>query len=966
MRLCLVAHAFPPHERAGVENYTAALAAAFAARGHRVLVFAPYSVAELPDLSLRREERDGYEITWLNVLRTPADPAEALDPPGLADRFAAWLDVERPELVHLQHMVKLGLGFAERAAERGLPVVYTAHDYYPICHRFTLLRPDLARCETLGDPAVCARCDLALAVLNTIPALGDYHQGAFAKSLPAAKRSALTAVLAGDVERSGLHPNEWREAALRRAKLDRRRAAVYGGLDLILAPTEFLAERLRAGGLRKDRIVVLPYGIHTGHLARARAVERPRTPLRIGYVGSMTKHKGVHVLLEAFAGLERPAELLVFGDSTDRVFADAMRARTLALGGKWHGAFDARELAGVLERVDVLVVPSIWVENQPLAIREAFAAGVPVVASRVGALPESVRAGVDGLLFEPGDSADLRACLRRLLDESDLYQTLRAGLPEVKDASAQVVELEQLYTQARERAAGRRRPATTPLAHLVEVTRAHQELVDMPLSALFGRVLTGLERLGPLLGATQISSAELFQRAFGGASKTRETLRDMDTERDWLREQSVGLQRASAAKTKEASWRAQQLAEKARELEWLRERLAGAEKGLAARAEEAAWRARQVAEARAEVRSVGEEQAKLAAEKVRERAWLEERIEAAQKENRWLVEQQTADREKSAWLADQVDQLTREAEWLRETRAALEAERDSLREVSAGTGRERDWLRAEKAGLVRECDGLRGEQLVLAKERDWLHSEQAGLVRERDWLRGEQLVLAKERDWLHSEQAGLVRERDWLRGEQLVLAQERDWLRDEQVQVARERDWLREQLEGLGRENAWRRENQERLESAEVAAQAELTRAERELERLKALVIEREGGLVEAEARLADLDRLQRERIGHLERELAAVTERAAHFESHAERLLRRLEEGQGERPRERGENDGVAASELLEALLRELQWRRREMRAAEQELGATRARSLLLRTRLGRRAGNWRDRDGETKESKP
>ena len=74
-------------------------------------------------------------------------------------------------------------------------------------------------------------------------------------------------------------------------------------------------------------------------------------------------------------------------------------------------------MAAVLHDVDVLVVPSMWIENAPFIIREAFAAGVPVIASNLGGMAEMVKDGVDGLLFPPGDAVSLGGCLRRLIEE---------------------------------------------------------------------------------------------------------------------------------------------------------------------------------------------------------------------------------------------------------------------------------------------------------------------------------------------------------------------------------------------------------------------------------------------------------------------------------------------------------------------------------------------------------------------
>src|SRR5258708_38613706 len=127
----------------------------------------------------------------------------------------------------------------------------------------------------------------------------------------------------------------------------------------------------------------------------------------------MSPAKGVHVLLKALTLLS-PAQHIqahLFGD-LEQEPAYGQQLRALAAGQSevhFHGRFGRDELAAVYSRFDVLVVPSLWYENNPLVIQEAFAAGRPVVASRLGGMAEFVTHGLNGLLFEPGDPASLAA-----------------------------------------------------------------------------------------------------------------------------------------------------------------------------------------------------------------------------------------------------------------------------------------------------------------------------------------------------------------------------------------------------------------------------------------------------------------------------------------------------------------------------------------------------------------------------
>ena len=113
----------------------------------------------------------------------------------------------------------------------------------------------------------------------------------------------------------------------------------------------------------------------------------------------------------------------------------------------WHGPYDHQALGQILAELDVVVVPSIWYENQPLVILEAFAARVPVVATDLGGMQELVRDRCNGLLFLRGDALALARCLEQLAQDRALLTRLRQGIQQVKGIEAHVRELETVYQQ---------------------------------------------------------------------------------------------------------------------------------------------------------------------------------------------------------------------------------------------------------------------------------------------------------------------------------------------------------------------------------------------------------------------------------------------------------------------------------------------------------------------------------------
>lgn len=696
MRVCLVAHGFPPHELAGVENFTAQLARGLAAAGNVVEVFVPRRRPDLANLSVRREERDGYGVHWLTVNSGPSDPAEALEPPGHAEQFEAFLDRVQPDVVHFQHVFRVGAGLIEVAAERGLPIVYTGHDYFPVCHRITLLRPDLTRCDTIGEPERCARCDLTLGLLNECEELGDYHMGAFASDLPAATAARVAATLAGDRDGSGLHANEWTAAEERRTGLDRRRSELFGAVDRFLCPTRFLAERLVAGGVRRESLQHLPYGIDTAVLAdvpRPAPEEFGRRPLRFGFVGSLTKHKGVHVLLEAFERVAGRAELVVHGDSTDRSYVEAMRRRAEAVGARLPGAFHQEQLPSILAELDVLVVPSIWVENYPIAIREAFAAGRVVIASDVGAFPESVRDGVDGLTFAAGDVEALAECLERCVNDPQLVARLRDGIGPVDQLGQHVSDHVAVYRELVDAARARREAEReTVLPHLRDIAADHAALSDLPSEELLTRALGGLDALAETLGRPAGGVVERLSRALGPGSETQDLLRDRGTEAEYLHRQVDGFADTERELIARADWRAEQLDstnEKVawleeqveglrRENEWLRETVDGLEASQQALEAERDWRIEEAERAAARAAELEGVEAELRAL----REVLTRREE--QLEHERDAHQQTE--LERAWRADQMEQVVARLVWRK--RGAFPARLALHRELRRWTGGE--------------------------------------------------------------------------------------------------------------------------------------------------------------------------------------------------------------------------------------------------------------------------------------
>jgi len=430
VRILIVIHAYPPASIGGSELYAEVLARALAAQGDVVHVVTRESDRMRPEYGVRAETRGAVTIHWINNLfASVTDFADSYESPRIAAVARRIVDEFRPDVAHVHHLTCLSTRIVHELAARRVPIVFTLHDYWLLCHRGQLLTPSLQVCDG-PDAAGCGVC---------LGATGGAGRGAFSASaalhvveshLPSAAaaglRRAATRVAAAVLPERDTRPAE-------RARLAHM-TDVMSRVTQFLAPSISIRDRFVRAGVPEARIDHQPYGIDVGAFDRARDSPRARNagePLRVGFIGSLMVSKGPAILLDAAAMLsEGRVAVDVFGAHTAYHGDDSYRAqlepKLSRAGVRWHGPLPHERLADTLATLDALVVPSIWPENSPFVALEAIAAGVPVVASRIGGLPEIVRDGVNGRLFEPGSAADLTRVLGELTS-GDRLELLRRG-----------------------------------------------------------------------------------------------------------------------------------------------------------------------------------------------------------------------------------------------------------------------------------------------------------------------------------------------------------------------------------------------------------------------------------------------------------------------------------------------------------------------------------------------------------
>jgi GT2 family glycosyltransferase/glycosyltransferase involved in cell wall biosynthesis len=424
MRILLIVHGYPPQASGGTEIYVRSLAAALAADGRdEIFVLTRDDDSRRPEYSTRHEMDGAIHVARINnTFQACRSFEESYLNPGFLRAALEEVDDIRPDVVHIQHLTCLSTGLPGALGSRGLPVLMTLNDYWLICHRGQLYDRDGRRCDGPFEGG-CARC-LPPGVLAG-PAV--YRAGRMARALPLPGRAALARLTAAALEQS---TPARRTCAATTSRVEHMRAASRH-VDVFLAPSATISRMFERFGVAPDRLRRCEQGIDLVPFQSAK--REPSDVLRLGFAGGLIPSKAPHLLLEAAARMPPGSVSVdVLGQSVpfhgDFSYVRRLGPLLSLPFVRRTGAVPHERMPEALAAIDVMVVPSVWIENAPFIIREAFASGAPVIAADLGGMREMVTHGVDGLLFEPGSSGALALAIGRLLEESDLFRRLRAGI----------------------------------------------------------------------------------------------------------------------------------------------------------------------------------------------------------------------------------------------------------------------------------------------------------------------------------------------------------------------------------------------------------------------------------------------------------------------------------------------------------------------------------------------------------
>jgi glycosyltransferase involved in cell wall biosynthesis len=311
----------------------------------------------------------------------------------LRHNFTDLIQTLRPTIFHAHHYVHLGLEYlySIKKIEPSIRILMTLHEYMAICaNSGQMIKPSSGRLCFRESPEDCVRC---------------YPE----------RR----------IEDFWLRKHRYR--------------SFFRLVDHFIAPSDFLRQRYIDWGIAPERITTIENGQATHEPLPPRALSNGETRNRFGFFGQINPYKGVDLLLKALASLKKSERrgivLEIHGanlESQKPEFQQAiheLRAPLEKEGAlQWVGPYEPCQLASRMGGVDWVVMPSVWWENSPLVIQEAFLHGRPPVVSDIGGMAEKVRHGIDGWHVPVGSIRAWADTLRVLAEQTDEWDKLREAI----------------------------------------------------------------------------------------------------------------------------------------------------------------------------------------------------------------------------------------------------------------------------------------------------------------------------------------------------------------------------------------------------------------------------------------------------------------------------------------------------------------------------------------------------------
>jgi len=469
MKILYIIHDYWPNYLAGTENYTHYIAHEMAKLGHEVFIFTAekdykndYSVERyVEDIEgcrcTKRDcfvpcndkvgndemgERDCFvtpprkDMCGVNVIKVHKQDVntrsldDSYEDKQIHDIFINIFDEIMPDVVHVQHLWRLSINIVNYVKSKNIPTIYTIHDLWLECFNINRLTTDEYKLCSGASVEKCSLC---------------YKMASFRK-----KQNILNKIYLKLSRLSGYDKKIKKDKIRKRMKIMQE---LIDNVNLFISPSKYLRDEFVSFGIPKDKIIYSRNGMNiissdSLEIDTSQANCKDSDMVKFVFTSHIQKLKGIDVLLEACEILQEKnidnvkIELRGKIGVNESVFLDRInRLKNV----EYKGPFKNTDINNILGSADYLILPSIWPENAPLVIDEAYLNNVPCIVSNIGGMAERVTDGVNGLHFKVSDAHDLADKMEYVVKNRELRTKFIQNIPHVKTISENAVELERIY-----------------------------------------------------------------------------------------------------------------------------------------------------------------------------------------------------------------------------------------------------------------------------------------------------------------------------------------------------------------------------------------------------------------------------------------------------------------------------------------------------------------------------------------
>ncbi len=380
MKVVYLVHQFYPEFQAGTEKFVFNMAYMSQKSRNKVKVIT-YSLGGVSSFLHRSGgvlykefHYQGIPVLAWRYEKEPADLHFVVNPHADLNFALEILKQEKPDVVHAGHLMRV-YPFILAARQLNIPYVLTITDFHLLCPKVILAPTHNSLCSGPEGGENCAK------LCSEIPT-------SFIK-----ERLKTT-------------------------------TEIVHNASAVVAPSQFVAKifEREIDGLR---VQINHHGIRQSYIRVNNRVYQAGDNIRFGYIGNLAVHKGVHVLVNAFTGLNPSSSSLTIFGSGQEEYLKKLEKIAGESDIRFNGAFQSQELGSVLNQIDVLIAPSICYETYSFVVHEALASEVPVITSNLGGMAEQIEDGVNGFTFEAGNVKDLRAKMQAILDNLQILNEIK-------------------------------------------------------------------------------------------------------------------------------------------------------------------------------------------------------------------------------------------------------------------------------------------------------------------------------------------------------------------------------------------------------------------------------------------------------------------------------------------------------------------------------------------------------------